>query len=666
MSKIKTFLTIFLMGGLIANAQWSSDPAKNNRITPVGANTYNFEIGSSNDGNVYVTYLRPKSGNTASVLQVIDEDGNMQFSDEGLTVSHKETISWTLFGGLLLVDRDGNSIIAVTDCRNSFNQQMSYTLYKVSPTGEMLWGEDGLELAEGMAFDYVAAMSMVQIEDGSYVCAWTIMGYEDNVETSQIKMQRISQDGELLWSEKDMPQFNTAILNQYPFLVNANNNQVILMYIRGSGRHLMARKIDFDGSSVWSEDVIIYRGGFTIPPLQVILKIIPDQMGGAFAGWYDDRNYINQESTYVAHITSDGKLGFSSGEGGERVGYNDYLRGFAPEMYFDKEKSALYVVWRETSSGQTWQQITAQKLSIPSGELLWEPEGKAIAPLVECSIAYYSIQGDKQGNVAVFYSSNEWDPVYFYGWDKNKVTLLDSYGDYVWKDEIIEFANSQGGKGDLVSTKLINNSYWVAVWGDNRKLEGETGSNVAKIYMQRINLDGTLGDYYNNETYNIDISANPQVGGSVSGGGTFQKGTNITVKANPNDGYDFVSWTENDIEVSTSAIYQFTVEGNRTLVANFIPNISIKANSITENFSVIPSVITESAEFFIKNVKSNKGEIILHSITGQKVETIFSGHFHDGLNRVKWNVQKSKLSKGVYVVTFETDTERKALRIVIK
>ena len=572
----------------VANAQWNNDPAENNLISPVGAGTYDFEAEKSINGNVFVTYLQPKSGNIQSVLQIIDTDGNMLFPDGGLIVSNKKTISMTLFGGLLFVDNDGNAIIAVTDCRNSFEKQTSYTLYKVSSTGEMLWGEDGVELAPGMAFDFVACMSIVQIEDGSYICAWIVVDSYSN--TAAIHMQRISNEGELLWSEKEIPQFNYAD-TQYPFLVNAGNNQVVLIFTRGSGRQLMARKIDFDGSSVWSEDLYIYRGGFSIPPLQVIIRVIPDQMGGAFVGWYDDRNFINQESTYVAHVTSNGKLGFASGEGGERVGYNEYLRSFTPSMYFDKENNELYVAFRETSSGQGWQQITGQKLSIPSGELLWEPEGKEIAALTEGqSFALYLLRSDGNGNVAVFFESNVWNAIDGYSKDINNVMLLNRDGEYIWKDEIIEFTDCVSNKGNMVVTQLINNNYWVAIWKDERRLEGET-STASKIYMQRINIDGTLGNNYNNLTLNI-------------------------------------------ID--------------------------------TEKFSVIPSVITESAEIFIKSAKKCTGEIVLYSITGQKIETIFSGHLHDGLNTIQWNVQRSKLSKGIYIVKLETDTERKALRIIIK
>ncbi len=73
------------------------------------------------------------------------------------------------------------------------------------------------------------------------------------------------------------------------------------------------------------------------------------------------------------------------------------------------------------------------------------------------------------------------------------------------------------------------------------------------------------------QNYNITVSANPSNGGSVAGGGTYQQGQSCTVTATANTGYAFANWTENGNVVSSQANYTFTVNGNRTLVANFTP-----------------------------------------------------------------------------------------------
>ena len=74
------------------------------------------------------------------------------------------------------------------------------------------------------------------------------------------------------------------------------------------------------------------------------------------------------------------------------------------------------------------------------------------------------------------------------------------------------------------------------------------------------------------DTYNINVSPNPNIGGTVTGGGSYEEGQQCTVTATANMGYTFINWTENGDEVSTEASYSFIVAGNRNLVANFTLN----------------------------------------------------------------------------------------------
>ena len=67
----------------------------------------------------------------------------------------------------------------------------------------------------------------------------------------------------------------------------------------------------------------------------------------------------------------------------------------------------------------------------------------------------------------------------------------------------------------------------------------------------------------------ITATANPTIGGTVSGTGSFAMGATCTLTATPNDGYLFVNWTEDGTVVSYDSIYSFTVSGDRDLVANF-------------------------------------------------------------------------------------------------
>jgi len=80
----------------------------------------------------------------------------------------------------------------------------------------------------------------------------------------------------------------------------------------------------------------------------------------------------------------------------------------------------------------------------------------------------------------------------------------------------------------------------------------------------------------NTGPYVITAAAVPTICGTVGGAGTIAAGEIATLDSSVNDGYLFVSWTENGNVVSTNPTYNFTATANRNLQANFtIPGGSI-------------------------------------------------------------------------------------------
>ena len=109
-----------------------------------------------------------------------------------------------------------------------------------------------------------------------------------------------------------------------------------------------------------------------------------------------------------------------------------------------------------------------------------------------------------------------------------------------------------------------NNGYVFANWTENGNVVSTNAS-----YTFTVNGNRTLVANFTQQNYTISVSANPNNGGTVTGGGAFHYGDNCTVIATPAAGYTFLRWTENGNQVSGNATYTFTVTGNRTLVAQF-------------------------------------------------------------------------------------------------
>ena len=110
----------------------------------------------------------------------------------------------------------------------------------------------------------------------------------------------------------------------------------------------------------------------------------------------------------------------------------------------------------------------------------------------------------------------------------------------------------------------------------------ENGQQVSTNASYTFTVTGnrTLVAQFQAQSYTINISANPSNGGSVSGGGSYNYGQSCTVHATTNTGYSFTNWTENGSVISTNSNYTFTVNSNRTLVANFTQThtVSVSAN----------------------------------------------------------------------------------------
>ena len=113
--------------------------------------------------------------------------------------------------------------------------------------------------------------------------------------------------------------------------------------------------------------------------------------------------------------------------------------------------------------------------------------------------------------------------------------------------------------------------------------------------------------------WTISASAAPLAGGTITGGGLLDQGSNATLVATPNLGYTFSNWTDGGTVVSTAPSFSFNVTGNRTLVANFsvIPTYSVIASataggtatgggSFSSGSSVTVNAMPDAGYVFIK------------------------------------------------------------------
>lgn len=514
------FLICALFLTLNTYAQWSDDPTRNLQLSNVDK-IYGHEIMATSNGDYYLYYESP-DGFIKKYLQLYNEKGEKQWSED-LLISDHATLSWTQVNEVLFVDKDDNAIIMISDTRNDTasgeRYRLSYSVYKVSPEGEQLWGDDGVPLTPNETFDIIAAIKGTQILDGSYVFVWSVpvsgggdaeasiesvYNSDINIATAayeaaaletetntldkaywRIQMQRLSKDGVALWKDKTIHEEATDCT--YAYLEDAGNNEFFVAYVKGANQDIYVRKCDPDANPVWENDAVVHTaGGFATSPIWTNLKSAP-ATDGILLGWCDDRDGDRYEDAYCAYITGDGTHGFSAGVGGQKLGYHP-LRQFPPAIVFDKVNSCIYAAWNESSAGQGWQRITSQKLSL-DGAFQWDSEGIAVAKLDQVPLTFHSIQLGIKNTVCTFYMRNNDN----YGNTSVFATLQNADGSMVWADTAIELSSSVTGKGSLESTVFANNQ-WVCAWSEERGgIDTIPFSDSINVVAQNLNIDGTLG-----------------------------------------------------------------------------------------------------------------------------------------------------------------------------
>lgn len=111
----------------------------------------------------------------------------------------------------------------------------------------------------------------------------------------------------------------------------------------------------------------------------------------------------------------------------------------------------------------------------------------------------------------------------------------------------------------------------------------KNGSEVSTetIYTFTVNESADYVANFEMKTYHITATTTPAQAGTVTGAGTYIHGTTCTLTAQPNTGYAFVNWMENDTVVSTENTISFTAYHDRTFVANFeaiMHHVNVTAN----------------------------------------------------------------------------------------
>ena len=121
---------------------------------------------------------------------------------------------------------------------------------------------------------------------------------------------------------------------------------------------------------------------------------------------------------------------------------------------------------------------------------------------------------------------------------------------------------SGGGTYDSGTTATVtanpNTGYSFTGW-----LGACTGTGACSVLM---NGNKSVTATFARIQYVLTASVSPSAGGSITGGGTYNSGTTVTVTATPNAGYQFDSWSGDCTGTGTCSV---VMNGNKSVTATF-------------------------------------------------------------------------------------------------
>lgn len=194
--------------------------------------------------------------------------------------------------------------------------------------------------------------------------------------------------------------------------------------------------------------------------------------------------------------------------------------------------------------------------------------------------------------------------------------------------------------------KITKDGVVVADHLSDRLYQDTQLSSGTSNYKVQASYDGETSSY--SETCSIaladiQVSIDNPAGGEVSGGGLYEVGGSITLRATAHTGYQFKGWKESGATVSTNPVYSFVVANDRALTASFQRNNGVGEQQ--ESFVLYPNPI-KSQLHIESGVVIRQLELV--TVDGVVVETKI-------VDATEVECSMEPFAKGVYFLRLVTD-----------
>ena len=461
-----------------AQAQWNSNPAQNLAVRDVaGTGEVTPRISPALNGGTWVSWFETVASSYQMRLQLLDVNGLPQLGAAGLLVSNQPQGS-AVYRYDLKTDNLGNAILAFQDMRSGTNQCVAY---KISPTGQQLWGANGIPLLDASATSGLSPA--IGITSGNNVVfGWNAGATAGPTRSAKIvPLLKYSAAGVAMWTAPVEIQDPAKRYSRPAFIAVPGSEDVVVQYVEEVGSGLgvstvYAQRYNATGAPVWAAPVRVSDKtiGFAAYP-----DLLPDGLGGFFV-LLGSGNPASAAlgDMYAQRVLADGSLPW--GTTGTELLAGITTARIGGSLQYVAARSEVWVVVNELNTSQSNSGFTMQRLNPTTGAVQLGASG---TPIQAVSAAYYSAQTlrDTGTGLIITYSEN--------------TSVLNRV---LWATKVNYQAQSafstpsgQVALSNVTSSKLnyatlpFTNGQLVNVWTDERQDDG--------IYAQTISDTGQLG-----------------------------------------------------------------------------------------------------------------------------------------------------------------------------
>jgi len=371
---MRAFPWLFLLPSLLLG-QWSPDSTLNLTICDLSGEQVLPKIVPTSDGGCFISWFDTRSGSYCVYLQRLDYQGNPQLGDDGVLVSDQPQMSW-IVDYSMAVDGSDNAVLAFSDERNG-SGELDVSVYKVSSSGEFLWGDDGICLSNPSVPGFEPNPVVAVTDQGNCVFAWG-----KSEDTDYLVFQKLSPSGEKLWGDYGLVLSSASADLSSPAMVASGQDSVIVLWKSSTGSypmtvtHLYADMLDVNGEGTWSDSpVLVYNTGAITP--WTFPGIIGDGSDGAVCFWYDSPT-VNSFDVWVQHLDSQG-INLYPFNGAQASTFSEDRLHMSPSAVMNTS-GECFAFWVESNANQNMYGVYGQKFS-ETGDRLWTDGGLELLPL---------------------------------------------------------------------------------------------------------------------------------------------------------------------------------------------------------------------------------------------------------------------------------------------